>query len=69
MFHHILLLEVGRYRQEEMLKNGEMERTYRQLMKNRPGLLQQISKRIVAAAGYFIPNAPIDTGTPLFNEK
>ena len=32
MFHQILLLEVGRYRHKEMLRNNEVERFYRQLM-------------------------------------
>ena len=44
------LLEIAYLRQQEMLRQAETERLYRQLKGNRPGLLKQAGQRLLGAA-------------------
>ncbi len=43
-----LLLEIAYLRHQEMLRQAEAERRYRQLKGNRPSLLKQVSHRLLA---------------------
>ncbi|MCL4298621.1 MAG: hypothetical protein KJ077_22985 [Anaerolineae bacterium] len=67
--HHSLLLETAYLQQQEMFRQAEAERLYRQLKETRPGLLQRSSTYWLVAVRclevYLQPNS----ATPILSEK
>ncbi len=49
MLNPTILFEQTLLQHQEMLKQAETERLYRQLKRNQPGLIQQLANRLKAA--------------------
>jgi hypothetical protein len=54
--HYSLLLEIAHLQQQEMFRQAEIERLYRQIKENRPGLLQQVGHCLLATVQHFKVN-------------
>jgi hypothetical protein len=67
--HYSLLQEFARLRQQEMLRQAETERLYKQLKGNRPGLLQQIGHHLADVARQLKTYTQSSPATPILGHK
>ena len=69
MSTYFLLFEVARLRQQEMLQQAEVERFYKSVKGNRPGLLRKIGYRLVNAIWQLKIRSQSNPAMPIFGEK
>lgn len=69
MLTHFLLFEVARLRHQEMLQQAEVERLYKSVKGNRPGVLRQIGYRLMDAIWQLKAHSQSNPAMPIFGEK
>jgi hypothetical protein len=62
-------LEIAHLRQQEMFRQAEVERLYRQIKENRPGLRQQVGHRLLTIVQHFKVYLQSNPATPIWSEK
>jgi|GEM_PF-3418910 len=67
--HYSLLLEAAHERHQELLRQAEIGRCYKQLKRNYPNWLQQIGRRLADAVRQLKTHTQSNPATPIFGRR